>query len=355
MERTLKVKDETLQLAGEKLKKDLPKGAFILKRNEHNALHSHTTGCYGGESVEHAIEKAKKDLPDSFMLKGDVAYEIEKGTNIYIPVNVQAKDEWTAEQRVKSYIEDKYFYNKGFEAKKASYKIHDIQLLKKGFKGVFGVGKTENTYLVKVYIIAWVTIKYNTWAVVEADITDEIDIANSTFINYAKNKIYSEVDSLVAQGVDINYFDENGRNALFYVCDNYKISKMLLNKGIDFRKTDNLGDNILTFCLKNNNRIDYQIRVFLENHGLREDKVLIEKIAQKNQLERKEQLEIEKMQRKEWEQKESEKKRRRYCLNCKTIVETWDASYSYDDGWFTHIMIKCTNCNEVLYETTEQN
>ena len=53
--------------------------------------------------------------------------------------------------------------------------------------------------------------------------------------------------------------------------------------------------------------------------------------------------------------KNNEITKKRYCPKCKKMVETWDASYSYDDGWFTRIILKCKICNEILFQETEQN
>ena len=63
----------------------------------------------------------------------------------------------------------------------------------------------------------------------------------------------------------------------------------------------------------------------------------------------------EKMAQQESARKEQERKKKRYCPNCKKSVEVRDASYSYDDGWFTRIILKCTHCDQVLFEEVEQN
>ena len=244
MKKSIKVRAETLKKAREKFETELPQGAFILKKNEYDASESETR-MYGGESVDEAIENAKAELPAPFFVKGNVVPVIKEGTNLFIPVNVKAETEWSAETRVKTYIEDKYFYNTGYEAKRASYTVKNVELLKQGFKGVFGIGKTENTYQATVYINAWLTLNYNTWAVIEAEITDDKSYAERKMLQYAKDSDTENFMNILSQNVDVNCCDKDGRNALFHFCDNHKYSKLLVKSKIDFRKTDNFGDNIL--------------------------------------------------------------------------------------------------------------
>ena len=329
MKKTIKVKAETLETARVKFEKELPQGAFILKKNEYDTFDSETA-YFTGESVDDAIEKIKKELPIPFNIKGDLIPEIENGTNIYIPVKVQADSELSAELQVKIYIEDEYFRYKnfGFGVAKHYYSIKSIQLNKKGFNGVFGVGKTENSYQVNVYINANVRIKYKTWAVVEAEITDEINIANKRLFKYAKDGAPSEVENLVLQGVDVNYCDADGRNALFYLCSNYKISQLLIDKGIDSLKSDNSGDNILTYCLRNNCHAAYKIREFLEKNGIKEDPNLIKEIRQTKLRE--------------------EGYSKTWCSKCNKKVHTVENGKYYDDGWMKDVDIICEVCGKVL-------
>lgn len=331
MKKTIKVEADTLAQARDKFEIELAKGAFILKKNEYDAFDTQTE-YHTGQSGEDAVEKAKKELAP-FSIKGDLIPELEKGTNIYIPVNVQADSEWSAKIQVKSYIEDEYFRYKnfGYGVAEYYYSIESIVLIKKGFNGVFGVGKTENTYQVNVYIKANVRILYKTWAVIEAEITDDINIANKRFLKCAKDGITSEVENLLSQGIDINYCDKNGRNALFNACHDYNISNFLIEKNIDFRKIDNLGNNILTYCLRNNKHAHYQIKEFLEENGVigvYKDGTLAETVRQA--------------------ERQAEEDRKEWCSKCNKKVYTIDDGYCYDDGWMEDVDIKCEICGTIL-------
>ena len=87
-----------------------------------------------------------------------------------------------------------------------------------------------------------------------------------------------------------------------------------------------------------------KIKRFLEKEGVKENESLIESINQQ-------QLQAEK----EWERQQKERRKDRFCDKCNKSVKTYDGSYDYDDGWFTRIVMKCSICNTVLFETTEQN
>jgi len=363
MKKTIKIKGKSLQHVREKYKKELADGTFVLHYNEWDSF-KEKTGFYRDSSIEKATEKAKNSIPGYHDVMEILNIEAEEYKDELI--NVQAINESDARFKVENYYKEKNYYNVSIIA---------VQLIKKGFSGIMGIGKIENTYQVKVYNYPNVRIIYKTWARIEAEITDEIEIANRSFLKYVQygsfdregfNRLLSQgininchdqnrknalfylsdykVDNdisdtmrfFIKKGIDINHCDNKGRNVLFQTCHIYKISKFLIDKGINYRKTDNNGDNILSYRLRNNKTVDNQIKEFLENNGIKEDATLIESIRQK---ERQTKLEI-------FREKE---KRKKWCPNCKRKVETVNVGYSFDDGWREKIILKCIHCQEVLY------
>lgn len=329
MEKNIKVRAESLEQARQKFEEELPKGSFILKKYEYDTFDTQTH-WYMGDSFDDAIEMAKEELPDPYMIKGDVIPELEKNTDLDIPVNIKADAEWSAEGRVKSYIEDRReFYSGGYGEE--FYRIRFTLLTKKGFKGVFGIAKTENTYQVNIYIKAKGRIKYSRWAVIEAEITDEINVANERFLKYAKeyDTDYDAIKSLVSQNIDINYCDPAGRNALFYFCYNDEISQYLIDKGIDFKKIDSdFGDNVLSYCLRNDKSVAHQTHQFLIKNGIEADDKLLEEIRE--------------------EERREEEDSKVWCSKCNKKVNTVEDGSYYDDGWMKDVDINCEICGTTL-------
>jgi hypothetical protein len=283
MKKTVKFRADTLEEAKTKFKEEISENVFVLKTiNEFGTYKpTYDTGFSMGDTVEEAIESAKKRLPDPYFIKGEVVPELEANTNVRVPVIVKADSEWSAKSRADDYIKNRFFPNAGFGEAKLNYAVVDNQLTKKGFKGVIGIGKQEDTYTVTFFIKPKVKLKYSMWSYIVAEITDEIRLANNKLLELAQYGSFDSkgIEHLISQGVDINYCDANGRNVLFYSCHDYKISKFLIDKGVDFRKTDNVGDNILTYCLRGDCKVHNKTREFLENNGIEQDKSLLNELT----------------------------------------------------------------------------
>jgi|GEM_PF-2114114 len=243
MQKNIEVKAETLEQVREKLQNEIPSNFFLKETNEYKPeIEYHYYYC--NNSFAYAIENAKKHLPNKSFIKEIIKSEIIENTNIYIPFKMKTDSETQAKLQVKNYIENKY--TTILDTRKDFYRISKTQLIKKGFKGIFGIGTTLNTYEVKVHIFPVVLIKYKTWAVIKAKITDE------------------------------KFFTEN---------------------------------------------------------GIKKDDINI-KINQKVNQEK--------------GKKESELKSKGYCDKCNKIVETYESSYDYDDGWFTRECEKCKICGNII-------
>lgn len=279
MKKTIKMRAETLEQARKKFKKEIPENVFVLKTIDEFGGYQPTydTGYLIGDSVEDLIEDAKARLPDPYFIKGEVVPEIKQGTNQYLQFNIQAENEWSAEYYIKKNWWHLTYKSHEFDEYKNT--IISVELAKKGFKGVFGLGKIMDTYKVNVFVKPQVMLKYSMWSYIVAEITDDMDILNSTMIKCAKKQRIDEVKSLIEQGADINYCDKNGRNVLFYSCNDYKISKLLIDKGIDYRKADSSEDNILTYCLRYNCEVHDKLTKFLKSNGIRQNKALLKEIT----------------------------------------------------------------------------
>jgi len=333
----MKVRAETLEQAKKKFEEEISNNVFVLKIIEFNSYKpTYDTGFSMGETVEEAIESAKKRLPDPYFIKGEVVPELEADTNIRVPVLVKAENEWSARYSAEEYIKNRFFPNAGYGVAKLGFAIIDNQLTKKGLKGVFGVGKQEDTYTVTFLIKPNVTLKYSMWSYIVAEITDDIYLANKKLLELAKYGSFDSqgIEHLISRGVDINYCDENGRNVLFYSCrHNYNISKLLIDKGADYRKTDNDGDNILTYCLRNDYEVHDKIREFLNDNGIEQDKDLLSEIIRKAREDKQRKIEESK----------------RWCPKCNIKVDTVDKNHKYyDDGWMEEVDITCKKCGTIL-------
>ena len=302
MRKTIKVRAETLEQAKKIFNKKMTENVFLLKIVYESRAYKTDTGYYLGDTVEKAIESAKAKLPDPYFIKGEVVPELKANTNIKVPVLVKAEGEWSAKYRAEDYIKNRFFPDAGFGVAEHYYIVIDKQLTKKGFKGVFGIGKQENTYTVTFFIKPRIRLKYSMWSYIVAEITDDVGILNETMIKYANKGWFGKVVDLIEQGADINYCNEDGRNVLFYSCHDYEISKLIIDKGIDFRKKDNFGDNILTFCLRKEKFINDNTRKFLINKGVKEDEALVEEIRQA--------------------ERQAEEDKKKWCPNCKKKVKT---------------------------------
>jgi hypothetical protein len=338
MKKTIKVKGNSLQDVREKYKKELPDGIFLLHYNEWDSF-ERKTEFYRDSSVEKATEKAKNSIPAYYDVMEILKIEVDEYKDRLI--NVQAINELDARLRVENHYRGQNHYN---------FSVIAVQLIKKGFSGIMGIGKIENTYQVQVYDYPNVRIIYKTWAGIVAEITDEVEIANRKFFEYVQ---YGSFDKegfkrLLSQGVDVNCHDENGKNALFYLsdsiidddisntmrffiekgidinhCDNmgrnilfqschiYNISKFLIDKGIDYRKTNILGDNILSYRLRNNKTVDNKIKEFLENNGIKQDEAIIKEMSRA--------------------ERQAAEDRKKWCPNCQKKVNT-DTNYNTIHG-----------------------
>jgi hypothetical protein len=335
MKKTIKVRAETLEKAKKKFKEEIPNNVFILKIIDEFGTYkpNYDTGYSIGDTVEEAIAIAKEKLPDPYFIKGEVVPELEANTNIRVPVLIKANSDWQAKYIAEDYIKNRFFPNAGFGVAEHYYLVIDNQMTQKGFKGVFGVGKQEDTYTVTFFIKPKVTLKYSMWSYIVAEITDDNDILNGTMIKCAKKQRLDEVKKLIEQGADINYCDKDGRNALFYICHDFKISKLLIDKGIDFRKNDNNGDNILTYCQRNDCVVHYNIGKFLEKNGIKKDEVLFKRMIREALESERREIEANK----------------RWCPKCNIKVDTVDKNQKYyDDGWMEEVDITCSKCGTLI-------
>ena len=276
MKETIKSKGETIVQAREELLKKLPEKSFILKRSEFSPWKpSYETGFCLADSIEKAVEDAKKQLPDAFGIRGDIVPELKNNTHVLIPVLVKAENNWQSKYRAEEYLKNSYFPNAGHGVAEYHYEVISNELAQKGFKGIFGAGKQEDTYKVTFYMKPEIRLRYSMWHYIITEITDDPELAGQQLITFSRRGSYDSegIKRLVLQGVDINFCDKNGKNALIYSseckdpdliqyliengidinhCDNdgrnalfysyndYKISRLLIDNGIDFKKTDNI-------------------------------------------------------------------------------------------------------------------
>lgn len=337
MKKTIKVRTESLEQARTNFKEEIPENIFVLDIiTEYGSYKPiYDTGYSIGDTVDEAIESAKKGLPDPYSIKGEVVPELKPGTNIKVPVLVKADSEWFAKHRAEDYFKNKFFPNSGFGVAELSYSIIDTNLTQSGFKGVFGVGKQEDTYTVTFLIKPYVKLKYSMWSYIVAEITDDIYLANKKLLEFAKYGSFNlkGIERLISQGVDINFADEHGRNVLFYSCHDYEISKLFIDKGVDYRKTDTMEDNILTYCFRNSYRIHDKIIAFLETNGIERDKDLVNRIHNEEREAKQRAIEHNK----------------RWCPQCNRKVITVDENDKYfDDGWMEEVDIKCSICGTLI-------
>lgn len=341
MKKTIKVRAETLEQARNKFKKEIPEDVFILRIISEFGTYKpiYDTGYFMGDTVEEAIKSAKEKLPDPYFIKGEVVPELEANTNIKVPILIKAESDWQAKYTAESFIENQFFPNAGFGVAKLYYTVINNQLTKRGFKGVFGIGKQEDTYKVTFLIKPKITLKYSFWSHIVAEITDDKDILNGTMIKYAKKQWFDEVKRLIEQGADINFCDKDGRNSLFYSYHDFEISKFFLDKGIDFRKIDKSGDNILTYCLRNDYHVEHKLRDYLEKHKIKEDKTLLKEIRKAKH--------------------QAEEDRKKWCPNCqkkvKTTLGNWRTIHGHGDYTVDEVDVNCVLCGTKLGSEISQS
>ncbi len=373
MKDTIELRGETIEQVRKEFSKKILQGVFVLKITEFNPWKSvFDTGFHSADSVEEALELAKSKLPEPFKIKGQVTYEIKSGTHVMMPVLVKADSRYSAEFRAEEYIKNKYFSHANFGIAKSYYKILSNEIEQIGSKGLFGVGKQEDTYKVTFYLKPEIALKYSLWPYIMAEITDEIEVANEQFLQYCKFGSYDKegakrlisqgvdinctdkqgknalmysielrdkeiIEFLIANGININHCDHDGRNALFYYSEaDYNNIQYLIEKGIDYKKVDNTGDNILTYQLRksgNPYRLNFDDKLckFLRENGITEDKKLISEL--------KRQMEKEAEDRKKW------------CPKCQkkvNIVEERETIHGHGDYTVDEINEKCEYCGTIL-------
>ncbi len=370
MKETIKVKGETIEQARTELMRKIPEGTFVLKRTEFNPWKpTYETGYCMADTVEEAIEDSKKQLPDPFGIKGEIIPELKSNTHIMIPVLVKAENDWQSKFRAEEYIKNKYFCNAGHGVAEFHYKVTGNEIEQKGFKGLFGAGKQEDTYKVTFYMKPEIRLRYSMWPHIIAEITDSKVVAEQQLIKYSQRGSYDSkgIRELVSRGIDINYSDtkgknaliysseckdtemilfliengidinhcdNDGRNALFYSYDNYQITKLLIDKGIDFKKTDNRGDSVLTYQVRRAGYVDEyrfndEIGKFLRENGVKADKKLISELNRKHEKE----LQDQKI----------------WCPGCGKMVLWRTEGYDYDDGWMQDVDVLCNECGTLIH------
>lgn len=305
MEKNINIQAKTLEEASFKLELKIKKGFFLSSFNETKPEIKFTTN-YSGKTIKDAVTKAKKNFQKD---KGNILNHVIQKEKEEKTIEIAAKNIKQAEIFIPSAIVRHNFIP-------AFLKLGKLELYSKGKrKGILKISKQANIYQLNIIQYPVITLRYQTWATINAKITDNIELANEKLLESAESGNYYMVKRLTEQDININTCTTDGRNALLKAAANghSKIALLLTEKGIDVHKTDNKGDNALTIGDE-----------------------LLENEASKNQL-------VEKLIEKGL--KKPDKYYQNYCSNCKKRVSTYLDSYDYDNGYYTREQTKCKECN----------
>ena len=314
---------------------------FVLNKREQEPQNLKTQ-YYFGSSFDKAIKKAEREFKHKD-LKEIIETETYKNTDKNVSEKIRAFTSEDAVRIAKVRLIDKYFSNIDYGERRFLFTINSVEKSKNGFNGILGMWKSKNTYDVNIYVNARVRIKYKTWAVVEADVTSDLQEVGECFLQSIKESNHVKTINLIKQGADVNYCDENGRNALYHLMlnlefssiseDNYKVMRYLLKKGINVNNEDNYGEDILLHYERDiwNGKISKKIVMHLIASGLKS-----------------------KFNNPFMYTKAVDDEPRRWCNKCSRMVDTINMGKSFDDGWREDIDLRCPFCMNTLFQDHRQ-